>query len=162
MHTAKNAYLISTAVANRVKDKFYREDLPALEDQFQTLHTQLMSSLVAILSAAQRLHNSHSTALQSRAASVDAALQAVDATADQDLFIDHNIRPFGSPGDWTFEPCATHYDTGEMSLDPAPKVFIQNKLGRARGKLGELAPLMDGKGLLVLPYMSLIFTDFLV
>jgi hypothetical protein len=32
-----------------------------------------------------------------------------------------------------------------MSVEPAPKVFLQNKLSRSRAKLQELDPLMDGK-----------------
>ena len=32
-----------------------------------------------------------------------------------------------------------------MSIEPAPKVFLQNKLRRCREKLNELTPLMDSK-----------------
>jgi hypothetical protein len=32
-----------------------------------------------------------------------------------------------------------------MSVEPAPKVFLQNKLSRSRAKLQELGPLVDGK-----------------
>ena len=36
---------------------------------------------------------------------------------DQELFIEHNLRPFDSPTDWTFEPCSSYYDTvSEMGL----------------------------------------------
>ena len=39
------------------------------------------------------------------------ALGRVDVQKDQELFIEHNIRPFTAPGDWVFEPCSMHYDT---------------------------------------------------
>lgn len=32
-----------------------------------------------------------------------------------------------------------------MNVDPAPKVFIQNKLGKCRIKLQELVPLIETK-----------------
>lgn len=32
-----------------------------------------------------------------------------------------------------------------MSVDDAPKVFLQNKLSKCRSKLQELVPLLDGK-----------------
>lgn len=32
-----------------------------------------------------------------------------------------------------------------MSVDDAPKVFLQNKLSKCRSKLQELGPLLDGK-----------------
>lgn len=37
-----------------------------------------------------------------------------------------------------------------MSVDPAPKVFLQNKLSRCRGKLQELLPLLHEKRLFYL------------
>lgn len=32
-----------------------------------------------------------------------------------------------------------------MSVEPAPKIFLQNKLGRCRAKLTELSPLLEEK-----------------
>ena len=32
-----------------------------------------------------------------------------------------------------------------MSIEPAPKIFLQNKLRQCREKLQELAPVMDSK-----------------
>lgn len=53
----------------------------------------------------------HLDVLKSRIGDVEAALEGIDTAKDQDLFIEHNIRPFSAPADWGFEPCATHYDT---------------------------------------------------
>jgi hypothetical protein len=52
----------------------------------------------------------HHDVLKGRVASAEAAIGEVDPVRDQDLFVEHNIRPFVAPGDWTFEPCASHYD----------------------------------------------------
>jgi formin-binding protein 1 len=57
----------------------------------------------------------HHDVLKGRVASAEAAIGEVDPVRDQDLFIEHNIRPFVTPGDWTFEPCASHYDLVCMS-----------------------------------------------
>ncbi|KAF6744502.1 hypothetical protein DFP72DRAFT_1094692 [Ephemerocybe angulata] len=119
MLNSKNVYLISISVANQAKDRFYSTDLPRLEDEYQGLQT--------------RLGLKH------------AWLDAVDTIKDQALFSAHNARPFTMPGDWKFEPCPGHYDTDEMSVDPAPKVFIQNKLRRCKEKLGELQPVVYSK-----------------
>ncbi|EPQ50992.1 hypothetical protein GLOTRDRAFT_141152, partial [Gloeophyllum trabeum ATCC 11539] len=145
MLNSKNIYLVSIEIANKVKSKFYNEDLPALENQFQNLQTQLINQLTEILSQAQDLHVAHLDALKGRIANVQDRLKKVDAKRDQDLFIDHNIRPFAPPSDWQFEPCKSHYDTGDLSVEPGPKVFLQNKLSKCRGKLQELAPLLDTK-----------------
>lgn len=77
----------------------------------------MISRLVSLLQHAQSIHAAHLTTLQSRVSAVQTALGAVDVPKDQDLFIDHNIRPFTAPGDWGFEPCAGYYDTvGPLSF----------------------------------------------
>ncbi|KAJ6585189.1 hypothetical protein B0H19DRAFT_1108684 [Mycena capillaripes] len=145
MLNSKNMYLISTAIANNVKTKFYNEDLPALEDQFQIIQSRLVTRFTKILSHSIALHMSHLDALKTRQAGVEAVLEQVDPSRDQDIFIEHNIRPFNAPNDWKFEPCVNHYDTDAMSVEHAPKVFLQNKLSRSRAKLQELSPVVDGK-----------------
>ncbi|KAJ6525279.1 hypothetical protein DFH09DRAFT_1188777 [Mycena vulgaris] len=145
MLNSKNVYLISTAVANSVKAKFYNEDLPALEDQFQILQSRLVLSFAKILAHSQALQMSHMDVLKTRLAGVEAVLSQVDPSKDQEIFIEYNIRAFNPPSDWKFEPAVNHYDTEAMSVEPAPKVFLQNKLTRSRAKLQELSPVMEGK-----------------
>jgi hypothetical protein len=33
-----------------------------------------------------------------------------------------------------------------MSVDPEPKVLLQNKMARAKGKLSEIQPILKAKG----------------
>lgn len=65
---------------------------------------------MAILAHAQDLTSSHLDTLKKRVGAVEQALRDVSVGKDQNLFIDFNIRPFAAPADWTFEPCAGHYD----------------------------------------------------
>jgi formin-binding protein 1 len=59
----------------------------------------------------------HYDALRNQVSVVDTAISSVDPKKDQELFIEHNLRPFDSPTDWTFEPCSRYYDTvSEMDL----------------------------------------------
>ncbi|KAI0647754.1 hypothetical protein C8Q79DRAFT_951721 [Trametes meyenii] len=145
MFNSKNAYLISIAVANKVKAKFYSVDLPALENEFQDLQSRLLTRFVSILKDAQDIQLKHLDALRSHLTETSAALDAVNPQADQDLYIDYNIAPFTPPPDWTFEPSAVHYDHGDMSVEPAPKVYLQNRLSRCRTKLQELEPVLASK-----------------
>ncbi|KAH7926483.1 hypothetical protein BV22DRAFT_1104300 [Leucogyrophana mollusca] len=142
MLSSKNAYLVATAVANKAKVKFYTEDLPSLEDDLQT---RLVLSFIAVLLQAQSIQMAHQETLKGRLVSVDAAIREVKPSKDQDLYIDFNVRPFTVPNDWTFEPCSNHYDTDEMSLEPAPKIYLQNKLSKSRTKLRELEPVLEEK-----------------
>ncbi|KAF7980468.1 hypothetical protein HWV62_37940 [Athelia sp. TMB] len=132
MNNSKNLYLISIAAANAAKSKFYGEDLVALEDELQT---RLTARFTQVMLHAQQLQLQHQDGLKGRIAIVQTAVGQVNPIQDQDLFVDHNIRPFSAPADWTFEPCSSHYDTNDMNLDAAPKVFLQNKLFKCRSQL---------------------------
>ena len=102
-----------------------------------------------ILVTAQNQHITHLTTLQQRVSSATQALQSVNPAADQELYISYNKRPFSVPNDWGWEPCAGYYDTGEMAIDPAPKVLLQNKLSRSRAKLEDVIRLVEPKSGLV-------------
>ncbi|KAF9561091.1 hypothetical protein CPC08DRAFT_750151 [Agrocybe pediades] len=145
MLNSKNSYIISIAVANQVKDKFYTEDVPNLENELQSLQRRLLERMAKILSHGQTLQEQHLDALKSRISFVKEKIDQVDVVKDQDLFIDHNIRPFNAPNNWAFEPCPNHYDTEEIDVEEAPKIVIQNKLRRTQGKLAELKPLTESK-----------------
>ncbi|KAI0632446.1 hypothetical protein C8Q77DRAFT_1125758 [Trametes polyzona] len=145
MLNSKNAYLISIAVANKVKDKFYAEDLPALENEFQDLQSRLLTGFVDVLKTAQDIQLKHLDTLRGHLNDTVATLDSVSPQADQDLFIEYNISPFTPPADWSFEPSAIHYDHGDMSVEPASKVYLQNRLGRCRAKLQELEPVLSSK-----------------
>jgi hypothetical protein len=84
------------------------------------LQRRLVERFTKILLHSQSLQLGHLEALKNRIRGVEAALGRVDSPKDQDLFIEHNIRPFTAPNDWTFEPCATHYDSA------SPFSFIPN------------------------------------
>lgn len=145
MLNSKNVYLIATAVANRTKAKFYGEDLPALEDQFQLLHTQLLRRFANIIIQAQTLESHYLDVLKSHVTQTEATFRELDPAKDQAIFIDHNIIQFSAPSDWTFEPCQVHYDSPDMSVEPAPKVYLQNRLAKCKQKLQELQPIIRTK-----------------
>ncbi|XP_006462400.1 hypothetical protein AGABI2DRAFT_73127 [Agaricus bisporus var. bisporus H97] len=136
-------HIISTAVANKVKDKFYTTDMPNSSNPFtERLQTQLVERFVKILLFAHRLQLGHLDNLKEKLSNVEAKISQVQPVEDQLLFIEHNIRPFTLPDDWKYEPCTLHYDTDAMSTEPAPKIWLQNKLNRSRTKAQELAPLI--------------------
>ena len=111
----------------------------------ERLQTNLITNFINILQHASTLQSNHITTLQSRVTVSQQMLSRVDTTADQNLYVEYNVRPFATPGDWTWEPCAGYYDTGEMVVEPAPKVFLQNKLQRSRMKLQEAKSQADAK-----------------
>ncbi|KZT55457.1 hypothetical protein CALCODRAFT_351963 [Calocera cornea HHB12733] len=145
MNTAKDAYLVSIAISNREKDKYFEEDLPVYEDLLQDLQTSLTTRLTSILSGCTMLHLAHIQRITTHQASNKKALESVNPANDQNLFIQYNQRPFTLPADWSFEPCAAHYDTAEVSLDIQPKIYLQNRLASSRSKIANVKPEAEAK-----------------
>ena len=77
----------------------------------ELIHTQLLTRLATIVVQAQTLDNHYLDALKSHVSQTESTFREVNPTKDQEIFIDHNISQFTAPNDWSFEPCATHYDT---------------------------------------------------
>jgi hypothetical protein len=77
----------------------------------ERLQSALLGSLTSLLLQAAALEDTHLDTLKRRVAAVTESANSVNPSADQDLFIDYNIRPFSAPPDWGFEPCGVHYDT---------------------------------------------------
>lgn len=77
----------------------------------EILQTRLIARFAKILVHSQALQMSHLDVVKNRLAGVEAKLGDIDSTADQAIFIEHNIRPFSAPNDWKFEPCTNYYDT---------------------------------------------------
>lgn len=77
----------------------------------ENLQSRLVMRFVQVMLHAQHMQQQHQDGLKGRIAVVQSAVGEVNTIQDQDLFVDHNIRPFSAPSDWTFEPCSSHYDT---------------------------------------------------
>ncbi|KAJ2988591.1 hypothetical protein NUW54_g7971 [Trametes sanguinea] len=144
MLNSKNAYLISIAVANKVKEKFYSKHLPALENEFEELQTRLLTRFVEIVKDAQEIQLQHLDTLRSHLIATEATLDAVNPQADQDL-----SRPFTMTMYGRAIACTRRLLTliwkGTMSVEPAPKVYLQNRLSKCRAKLQELEPVLSSK-----------------
>jgi len=106
---------------------------------------KLVTKFSAVLLHSQDLQIKHLDVLKDHLVTAKTVLGQVNPIQDQGLFIDYNTRLFSVPADWTFEPCSSHYDSEEMSIEPAPKVFLQNKLSRCRVKLEEVTALVESK-----------------
>lgn len=134
--------LIDMAVLPYVLHAFHSSEVLITAERLQT---NLIASLVSILLQAQTIQVSHLTSLQQRVSNATQALSNVNPILDQNLYISYNRRAFDVPNDWDWEPCAGYYDTGEMVIEPAPKVLLQNMLSRSRTKLEEAMQQLDPK-----------------
>jgi formin-binding protein 1 len=78
------------------------------------LQAFMISRFAKIVVHAQELQITHLNVCKGQLTIVSTAFGDVKPASDQDLFIDHNVRPFSVPAGWRFEPCPIHYDTASF------------------------------------------------
>jgi len=69
-----------------------------------------------VLQHSQQLELNSLDSHNTRIGSVNAKLNEVDISEDQELFMDLNIRTFVIPADWKFEPSPIHYDSVSVAF----------------------------------------------
>lgn len=77
----------------------------------ETLQTNLINRIVKISIHAHSLQVSHLDRCKDQLSAGEQVLRLVNPLADQNLFIEYNIRAFTAPNNRVFEPCSSHYDT---------------------------------------------------
>ncbi|CDR88269.1 related to BZZ1-Myo3/5p-Bee1p-Vrp1p actin assembly complex component [Sporisorium scitamineum] len=145
MWNGKNSYLIQIAVSNSAKQRFYRHDLPAVQDSLQSLWTLSTRRFAASTAKAQSAVAAHHELVAKKHRDLEAKASDVDPARDQTLFAEHNRQRWQEPSGWSFEPCVGFFDTSEMSTEPSAVTFLQNRLMRCRSRIAELEPLVEAK-----------------
>lgn len=146
MQAAKNAYLVQAAVATSMKNRFFQADFPSVHNDFQSLWDVTTGKVVSVFTKAGSLSKAHRQRLLLHSDNGLAALATVSAEQDQNLFIEHNRRPFFEPADFPFEPCPIWHDTPDFLVaNPEPKTLLQNRLAAARARIASLEPESEAK-----------------
>nr|CDI51767.1 related to BZZ1-Myo3/5p-Bee1p-Vrp1p actin assembly complex component [Melanopsichium pennsylvanicum 4] len=145
MWNGKNSYLIHIAVSNSAKQRFYRKDLPAVQNSLQSLWTLSTHRFVDSTAQAESIIAAHHELLAKKHRDLETKASGVDPSQDQKLFADHNQQRWQEPSGWSFEPCVGFFDTSEMSTEPPAVILLQNRLIRCRARIAELEPLVEAK-----------------
>lgn len=123
MWNAKNVYLLSIEVSNRMLHKYFDKDLPAIHDvslslivgqllfaeiislykDMQALWTTIMARFKNIMKKQCAATTRQYEVLQRYNENGLKGITAIDAEKDQALFVDYNKRSFFPPPDFTFE-----------------------------------------------------------
>lgn len=145
MWNGKNSYLIQIAVSNRAKERFYRNDLPAVQNSLQSLWTLSTRRLADSAAQAQSTLAAHHELAAKKHRDLEAKAAQVDPIQDQTLFVEHNQQRWQEPSGWSFEPCVGFFDTADVSTEPSAITFLQNRLMRCRNRIAELEPMVGAK-----------------
>lgn len=116
MYKAKNSYLVQINVANRLKDKYYHDDLPELLDAMQVTNEARVAQTNRLIILAgnlekKRLHNISQCLGESIA-----SLERNVPSEDTHMFVEHNANAFQwtDPADFFFEPSPIWHDNDQM------------------------------------------------
>ncbi|KAK9453279.1 hypothetical protein V1511DRAFT_505240 [Dipodascopsis uninucleata] len=146
MNNAKNSYLISINVTNRLKDKYYFQDIPTLLDSMQDLNEARVRKLNHIWNQASSMEI---MCIQRCREHLEASVTAIgrnDPALDSAMFMQHNVVPdWAPPPDFLYEPSPIWHDDEEMIVDEPSKVFLRNKIAKSRRGINELRAKVEQK-----------------
>lgn len=111
----QNIYLIAMAASNKAKQRFFREDLPRIEDDLQSLWELVDSRLVTHIQTAAMRSASTAESIASKHRKIESEADQVVIGQDQAVFTEFNKRRYDEPADLTFEPCVGFFDTVSAS-----------------------------------------------
>ncbi|CAJ0912357.1 1878_t:CDS:2, partial [Entrophospora sp. SA101] len=72
-------------------------------------------------------------------------IREVDSRTDSELFVEYNKKNWEEPSDFVFEDSVNHSNNDELVDDENAKVFLNNKLSKAKRKLYTLIPEIETK-----------------
>lgn len=117
MNIAKNAYLISISVCNRLKDKYCYQDTPELLDGLQGLNEAKVSKVNSILLTATTLERESSKKVEDFVTLIDGVVKQNLPRLDTAIFIKHNMSNWVEPADFQYIPCPFWHDDDTMITD---------------------------------------------
>lgn len=110
MNVGKNNYLIRLSVANRLKDKYYFQDLPEILDYLQDLNETRVTILNKLLKNASIIERNHNDKVKELLHEIDATIDQNNPKLDTAMFIKHNTAGWNEPADFLFIPCSFWHD----------------------------------------------------
>ncbi|SCU80395.1 LAMI_0B02168g1_1 [Lachancea mirantina] len=110
MNVAKNNYLIKINQANRLKDKYYFQDVPEVLDLLQDLNECKTSVVNQIWVSASTLEKNLGKRIETRLTTADSVVHKNSPPLDSSMFIEHNLKHWDEPKDFTYIPSAVWHD----------------------------------------------------
>ncbi|TID28959.1 hypothetical protein CANINC_002227 [Pichia inconspicua] len=117
MNIAKNDYLISISVANRLKDKFYYQDIPELLDGLQDLNQTKVAKLNTIWLSTSVIERQSLTKIAESFDAIDIVVKQNLPNLDTMMFMKHNTKNWTEPVDFNYIPSPIWHDDGSMIVN---------------------------------------------
>lgn len=139
MNIGKNHYLMRISVANRLKDKYFFQDLPEVLDYFQELNESRVAILNKLIKNANIIERNSNDKVKELLFAVDETIEQNNPKLDTAMFVKHNTADWTEPTDFYFTPCDFWHDdellvTSEPELTDLKKQLSTSLNAYARSK----------------------------
>lgn len=128
MNIAKNAYLIQISIANRLKDKYYYQDVPELLDYYQELNETRVGILNKLLKNASIIERASNDRIKEKLHIIDQTIDQNDTKLDIAMFIKHNAYDWKEPDDFYFVPSEIWHDDENLVVKEPELTDLKKRL----------------------------------
>lgn len=122
MNVAKNSYLIKISQANRIKDKYYFQDIPEVLDLLQDLNEARVSFLNNIWGQASQIEINFGSTLKKRMKAAEDVVKQNKPSLSTAMFIKHNVKSWKEPLDFQFKPSPIWHDDEQFIVSGSKEI----------------------------------------
>lgn len=138
MNVGKNEYLINLNIANRLKDKYYYQDIPEVLDYFQELNELRVAILNKLLKNASIIERNSNDRVKEKLHTIDGTIDQNDPKLDTAMFIKHNVSNWKEPQDFYFIPCDIWHDDESLVVKEPELTHLKRMLAQASSQISRL------------------------
>lgn len=128
MNIGKNDYLIKINIANRLKDKYYYQDVPEILDYYQELNESRVGLLNKLLKNASIVERNSLDKVKEKLHNIDATIDQNNPKLDIAMFIKHNTISWKEPQDFYFIPCDMWHDDESLIVKEPELTDLKKRL----------------------------------
>lgn len=133
MNIGKNDYLIKINIANRLKDKYYYQDVPEVLDYYQELNESRVGLLNKLLKNASIIERNSLDKVKEKLHNIDATIDQNNPKLDVAMFIKHNTISWKEPQDFYFIPCDMWHDDESLIVKEPELTDLKRRLNTSIG-----------------------------
>lgn len=145
MNNEKNNYLIKINIANRIKDKYYHEDLPELLDHLQQLNEVRVRMVNDFWTQAVSVEKAGYDRCKGCLDDMQQVVNQNIPTLDSAMFVKHNIGQWTEPSDFMYQESPIWHDDEKMVTSGVPLQYLRTRLENAHNKLSEHASTSESR-----------------
>lgn len=128
MNIGKNNYIVKLSIANRLKDKYYYQDVPEILDYFQELNESRVAILNKLLKNANIIERNSNDRIKEKLHLIDTTIEQNNPKLDTAMFIKHNMEAWKEPSDFIFIPCSFWHDDENLVVKEPELTQLKKRL----------------------------------